>query len=218
MQKLLKYLPLIIILASVFVGFYFYPQLSDPLVSHWDAAGNPNGQMPKFWFMVTIPAMMILMYILFLAIPLIDPLKENIKKFRSYFDLFVNIILLFLLYTFGLTIYWNLGNMFNMSYFIIAPIAILLFFTGILLEKTKRNWFIGIRTPWTMSSDVVWEKTHKHGAIIFKVYAVILLLAMFVIKPEYLLIIFIVSLLIVVIWIFLYSYLEYNKLKIKEKK
>ena len=216
MQKLLKYLPLIIILASVFVGFYFYPQLPDLLVSHWDAAGNPNGQMSKFWFMVTIPVMMILMYILFLAIPLIDPLKENIKKFRSYFDLFVSIILLFLLYTFGLTIYWNLGHAFNMSYFIIAPLAILLFFTGVLLEKTKRNWFIGIRTPWTMSSDVVWEKTHKLGGVLFKVYGILLFLIMFVLKPEYLLIILIISLFIIVIWIVVYSYMEYNKLKRKK--
>jgi len=216
MQKLLKYLPLIIILASVLVGLYFYPQLPDPLVSHWDAAGNPNGEMSKFGLMVTIPCVMILMYVLFLAIPLIDPLKENIKKFRIYFDAFVNLILLFLLYMYGLTIYWNLGNVFNMSYFVIAPIAILMFFTGILLEKTKRNWFIGIRTPWTMSSDVVWEKTHKHGATLFKVYAILILLAMFVLKPEYLLIIFIISLFILCIWIILYSYLEYNKLRKKK--
>jgi len=55
----------------------------------------------------------------------------------------------------------------------------LMFFMGILLEKAERNWFIGIRTPWTLSSDRVWKKTHEAGSWLFKVLGLLLFAGLF---------------------------------------
>ena len=62
-----------------------------------------------------------------------------------------------------------------MTKFIIPAFAVLLFYIGILIKHAKRNWFIGIRTPWTLSSDKVWDKTHALGGKLFQVSAVITL-------------------------------------------
>jgi uncharacterized membrane protein len=57
--------------------------------------------------------------------------------------------------------------------------AALFFFIGVLLGRAKRNYFIGIRTPWTLSNDVVWDRTHQLGARLFKLAAVLILLGIF---------------------------------------
>jgi len=59
---------------------------------------------------------------------------------------------------------------------VLAPgLFVLFYYLGILMQHSRRNWFVGIRTPWTLSSDVVWEKTHKRGGLVFKACAVLVL-------------------------------------------
>ncbi|MCD6528067.1 SdpI family protein [bacterium] len=102
-----------------------------------------------------------------MIIPKIDPLKKNLEKFRNYFERFFILLFLFLFYLYLLTIFWNLGLRFYIGQAMIPALAILFYYCGVLLEKAKRNWFIGIRTPWTLSSDEVWDKTHQLGGRLF---------------------------------------------------
>jgi uncharacterized membrane protein len=75
-----------------------------------------------------------------------------------------------MLYIHGLTLAWSLGYQdFKMSAAMLPFLGILFIFIGYLLRQAKRNFFIGIRTPWTLSSDMVWDKTHQLGSILFMV-------------------------------------------------
>jgi len=170
---------LIVILASFIIGAYFYPKFPDRVASHWNVNGEVNGYMSKFWGLFLMPIISLVMWLLFLLIPKIDPMKHNIEKFRKYFDAFIVLIMLFLFYIYLLTIFWNLGKRFDMGRMIVPAIGILFYFAGILINHAKRNWFIGIRTPWTLSSDNVWDKTHKLGAKLFKIAGIIALLGIF---------------------------------------
>jgi len=147
--------------------------------------------------------------LLFIFIPRLDPLKENIEKFRKYFDWFIVLVALFLFYIFLLTVFWNFGFKFSMTMALAPAFGILFFYSGILIENTKRNWFIGIRTPWTLSSDAVWAKTHQLGGKLFKISGVIALLGIFF--PSYSIFMVISPVLLSVIYAFIYSYLEYKK-------
>jgi len=149
------------------------------------------------------------MLLLFILIPRIDPLKSNIQEFRKYFEGFVVLIMVFLFYLYLLTIFWNSGYTFNMITFLSPAFAILFYYSGILIENAKRNWFIGIRTPWTMSSDKVWDKTHKIGGKLFKIAGVVTLLAIFF--ETYAIYIIVVPLIMVSIYTVVYSYFEYQK-------
>jgi len=126
-----------------------------------------------------MPAISTFLLLLFILIPKIDPLGENIAKFRRYFDTFVLLIIIFLFYLYLLTIFWNLNFRFNLIQLLVPALGILFFYTGILVENAKRNWFIGIRTPWTLSSDQVWKKTHQLGGKLFKAAGVIAFLGVF---------------------------------------
>jgi uncharacterized membrane protein len=215
-QKTSFMIILCLVLISFALGIITYPYMPSVVASHWDAAGNVNGYMGKFWGVFLLPVIVLGMAILFLIIPLIDPMKENFKKFRKYFDGFIILILAFMIYVQIITILWNLGYALNFNITLPIGFAILFYYAGILIENSKRNWFVGIRTPWTLSSDNVWNKTHKLGGKLFKIAAVISLLSIFF--PRYSLWIVLIPIISFSIASVVYSYVVFIKEKKKEKK
>jgi uncharacterized membrane protein len=150
--------------------------------------------------------------LLFAAIPRVDPLRQNIEKFRSQYDFFILGLTAFMFYVFALTIIWNLGLKFSMSTALVPAFALLVFFLGIFLGNVKRNWFVGIRTPWTLADDRVWDKTHKLGSKLFKVGGIVTLFGAFFPIAAFYFIFF--PIVVVSLFLVFYSYLEYKKLRI----
>jgi len=163
----------ILIIAAVLAGLLLWNKLPDQMASHWNANDQVDGYMPKFWGVFMVPLMMLGMSVLFLVIPNIDPLKANIAQFREAFNLFIVLITGFMVYIHILTLRWSLGyTNFGMSKAMLPAMGLLFIFVGYMLRKAKRNFFIGIRTPWTLSSDKVWDETHRLGSILFVVSGV----------------------------------------------
>lgn len=169
----------ILIAIAAIVGLVLWNQLPDPMPSHWNAAGEVDGYMSKFWGIWLMPLMTLGITLLLAAVPAIDPLKANIEKFRGLYNAFIIGFVAYMLYVYGLTLAAALGYQFNMTYMLL-PVAGLLFIgISFLIEKAKRNFFIGIRTPWTLVSDSVWEKTHKLGAQTFRIGGALVIVSAF---------------------------------------
>ncbi len=190
--------------------------MPEKIASHWNAQGQVNGYMSKFWGLFLMPFISAGLLLLFILIPRIDPLKQNIVKFRKYFNRFIVLIFLFLFYLYILTILWNLNIRFNMIQVLVPAFALLFFYSGILIENAKRNWFIGIRTPWTLSNEKVWDKTHRIGGKLFKICAIISLLG--ILFQKYAIWLLLLPVIFVTIYLFTYSYLEYHKTVNKGKR
>ena len=159
---------LVLIGIAIAFSLAVYNRLPDPMASHWGLNDQPNGSMPRVWGAYLVPLLSLGILGLFLLIPSIDPLKANIAKFRAALNAFLVLLVAFLLYVHFLTLLWNLGDHnFNMSLAILPGVGVLFIFVGILLRRVKRNFFIGIRTPWTLSSDHVWDETHRVGSWLF---------------------------------------------------
>ncbi|MCD6550195.1 SdpI family protein [bacterium] len=199
---------LTVILLSFILGVCFYPQMPDKMVSHWNFQGEPDGYMSKFWALFLMPFVSLGLFLLFMVIPRIDPLKANIEKFRKYFESLIILVILFLFYIYLLSIFWNLGLRFDMRRVIAPALGVVFYYCGILIENTKRNWCIGIRTPWTLSSDKVWEKTHKLGGRLFKFAGMVSFLG--IVLPQYTLFFVLVPIILIVICTVVYSYFEYR--------
>lgn len=199
---------LLIVLASFGASAYFYPQMPETVASHWDINGEVNGYMSKFWGLFLMPIISLAIFLFFLAIPKIDPLKSNIEKFRKYFDAFIVVFLLFFLYVHLLTVVWNLGVGFNMAQLMSPAFGVLFYYCGVLMEKAKQNWFIGFRTPWTISSAEVWDKTHRAGGALFKISGIIALGGLILPAVAFYLVIF--PILFFSLYITVYSYWEYK--------
>lgn len=159
---------LTLIAIAVIAGAVLWNQLPDQMPSHWNANDEVDGTMPRFWGVFLMPLITLGMFGLFLVLPAIDPLKANIAQFRETFNIFIVLIVAFMLYIHGLTLAWGLGyQSFKMSAAMLPFMGILFIAIGYLLRQAKRNFFIGIRTPWTLSSDSVWDKTHQLGSVLF---------------------------------------------------
>lgn len=202
---------LVVISISFLTSAYFYPQMPESMASHWNIEGEVDGYTPRAWWLSLMPIMTVGLFSLFVIIPRIDPLKQNIAKFRKYFDVFFVLLMLFLFYLHSLTVLWNLGLRFDIIRALVPAFSALFFYLGILVENAKRNWSVGIRTPWTLSSDKVWDRTHRAGGRLFKITGLIALAGLAF--EDYSFYLIILPVIAVAIYTFAYSYFEYKRLK-----
>src|SRR5512142_3242986 len=171
---------LTLILIAVVFSLAVYNHLPDRMASHWGLNDEVNGTISRFWGAFLMPLMAAGMLALFLLIPLIDPLKANIATFRPTYNAFVAALMVFLFYLHILTVVWNLGVQgFHMSTALLPGLGLIFILAGILMRQAKRNFFIGIRTPWTLSSDRVWAQTHRVGSLLFIACGVIAIFGVF---------------------------------------
>lgn len=212
MQKIIL-ISLIIILLAFGVSGYFYNQAPDKIASHWNTRGEVDSYMSKQNGLFLMPLLSIIFLLLFLILPQIDPLQKNFASFKKYYKLFILILICFLFYLHLITLFWNLDYFrINIIQALSPAFAILFFIIGIILPKTKKNWFIGIRNPWTLSSNLVWDKTHILAGRLFKISGIIILTA--ILLPNYALFFILTPISTCVIYSFIYSYLEFRKLKV----
>jgi uncharacterized membrane protein len=200
----------IAVLAAL-VSYHLSPSLPDQLITNWDAAGEPSGTMPKGLALWLLPGFMALLIGLFAVLPRIDPLRENIAVFRRYYDWFVVIFTGFLFLVHTGILGFNLGYEFPFTHLLLAGVALLFYYTGIVLTKAKRNWFVGIRTPWTLSSDEVWDRTHALGGRLFKLTAIVALVGLAF--GEWAIYFFLVPALLTAVVTLVYSYVLYERIE-----
>jgi uncharacterized membrane protein len=201
---------LVILALSVALAAVFYPRMPAQMADHWNAAGEVNGYMPRLVSLLISPAIIALTWLVFFAIPRIDPLKKNILQFRAIYDWLIVVVLLFILGIGVQVILWNLQVRVSPNQTLPVAFGLLCIFMGQLLGRAKRNYFVGIRTPWTLASDVVWEKTHRLGRWLFTVAGVVSLLGVFF--GRYALPFILVPALASAAVLVLYSYLVYSRL------
>lgn len=208
--KTTSILVIALVAIAVIAGVILWNQLPDQMASHWNVKDQADDYMPKFWGVFLMPIISLGMLALFLVIPNIDPLKANIAEFRNIFNLFILLIVVFMLYVHGLTLAWNMGNQsFKMSAAMLPFLGVLFIFIGYMLRQAKRNFFIGIRTPWTLSSDTVWNKTHQLGSVLFMVSGAFAFIGSFLGGMLAFWLLF-VPLMCSVVFLILYSYILYR--------
>ncbi len=212
--KCIQILVICLIAVSFLVGVYIQPHMPEKMASHWDASGNVDGYSSKFGALFLMPAISIILFLAFMLIPKIDPLKENIEKFRGYFDVFMLLLFGFLFYLYMLTLLWNLGYNFSIIQLLAPAFGLIIYYAGVMMENAKQNWFIGIRTPWTLSSESVWDKTNRLGGRFFKGAGI--LAALGTVFPKYAILLILVPVILAAIYLIFYSYREY-KLEIKSR-
>ena len=171
-MKLIRVAITLVLILTAVMTLVVYPMMPDVVPSHWNAAGDLNGTLPKFWGLILIPVLMCFFCGLLVVLPRVDPLRENYKNFQASYDGFILVFAAFFFFVQLEIILWGLGIRISPNLIMPVMIGILFIYIGYLLEHAEPNWFVGIRTPWTMSSVSVWKKTHLMGAKLFKLAGV----------------------------------------------
>ncbi len=205
-------LALLIIVAQVLISAVTYPFLPPMVPSHFDAAGNVNGYLPKLVNAILIPGISIVLFLVLRFVTQIGPnlgYRNQRRANMQVVNLILVGILLFMLVIQLLTTAYALGAHVDISLVICLAVSVLFMFLGNYLGKLRRNFWAGIRTPWTLASDIVWERTHRLGGWLFVLVGFIGLISSFF--PPLRLIGLFVPLIIVIIVLVVYSYIAYQR-------
>ena len=158
-----RWFGLVIAVVAAAMSVWAYPQLPPTVATHWNLSGAPDGYSSRLVALAIMPLTLIGMTVVFNVLPKVDPRRENYEKFFSSYWLIANAVIVFLLVAHALIIAAGLGFSVKIDRLMPVGIGLLFVFLGNYLTRVEPNWFVGIRTPWTLSSDTVWRKTHRTG-------------------------------------------------------
>lgn len=211
-QKIIIFLLLMMLLASILV----FSRMPDRIATHWGINGQANGYSGKAFGLFFMPLFSFLLYGLLAWLPNLDPKRKNIELFRSSYEGFLILFFLFFFYLHLLTILWNIGFQISFNQAFAPALAVLFYGMGMLIEKAKMNYFIGIRTPWTLSNEEVWDETHKKSGKLFQIVAIVSLFGFFF--PDYYIWILFPLIMLISIYSIVLSYLIYKRVTKKDKQ
>ena len=156
-----------VILATLAAIVMAYPDLPAVVPIHWDAHGQVNGWGPKWALFLLGPGLMSLMVLIFSVLPWLSPKKFEVDSFRATYLYMMLVTIAMLAYIQILIVSGSLGMTVDMSRAIEGGVCLLIALLGNVMGKVRRNFFVGIRTPWTIANERVWNVTHRLAAKTF---------------------------------------------------
>jgi len=208
MRKLLPAIAAVIVALAFSV--WALPQLPDRMATHWGLSGQPDGWSSRAFAAFLLPAVMAAMTIIFAFLPRIDPLRRNYEIHGSTYWTLVNSVVVFEVLIHLAVLGRGLGWPIPMDRVTPAGVGALFVLMGNLMTRMRPNWFMGIRTPWTLSSERVWRKTHRIGGYAFMAGGLLLILIALV-SGTRIVPVLIGVVVVVVLWPVVYSYLEWRR-------
>lgn len=207
-------LPIAAVVISIALSFYFYGRFPESVPTHWNFAGEVDGWSSRSVAAFLFPVIITGIYLLFLAFPYFDPKKDRYEQFRKVYHVFKSILVCFMLAMYIITGLNGIGYELPVGIFVPVMIGMLFIVLGNYMSKIKPNWFMGIRTPWTLSSEEVWNKTHRFGGKVF-IFSGIIMMFMGILPERLALPLFILVVSALSLGTFAYSFIIFKK---EEKK
>lgn len=161
----------ILLLIPFIIGFLVYKDMPDMMPSHFNLEGVPDEYKPKVFVLFGLPGIILGIYIFSYVITNLDPRRKyQGEKAMSAVLLIIPIISIV---TTVLSIFSVQGKKADVNFWLPMIMFIMFIFIGNYLPKTKRNYTVGIKLPWTLDSDYVWDKTHKFGGKVLVIGGII---------------------------------------------
>jgi uncharacterized membrane protein len=141
-----------------------YPRLPSSLATHWNLHNQPNGYSPKWTLFLVGPGLMAFMMLLMYVLPWLSPKNFEVDSFRSTYLQIMLMLVCMMAYLYAVTLWAGLGHAVDVGRAIVGGICLIFALLGNLMGKVRRNFYIGVRTPWSLASERVWNATHRVAA------------------------------------------------------
>jgi uncharacterized membrane protein len=168
---------LALVVVSIVIGTVLYDGLPDPVPTHLDLQGRPNGFTAKPLGVFVAPAVLALLGFVFSVLPRISPRGFRLEPFLVTYQI-VAIAVLALEFADGMmALSFAMGYELDVHRWVDMGTGLIMVVLGNFLGKVTRNFFVGIRTPWTLASSEVWLRTHRVGGVLFVLGGAIILIS-----------------------------------------
>jgi uncharacterized membrane protein len=165
---------LLVIVATMFAGaFVVWPQAPDQIPMHWNLHGEVDGYGGKFEGLLGLPCLALGIYLAMRFLPRIDPGRANYARFGTPYTVIRAGIIGVMAAIYAVVLVWTMGVRIDVALVVPVIVGTLFVVFGGVLGKIRPNWFVGIRTPWTMSSKQSWVRTHRLGGWLFMALGVL---------------------------------------------
>jgi len=155
---------LLLTAALVMATVVAYPHLPATIPTHWNLHNEANGYSPKWMLFVLGPGLMVAMMLLMRALPWLSPKNFEVDSFRTTYLQIMLMLVCMAAYFQVLVLWTGLGHAMNIGRAIVGGVCLMIALLGNLMGKVRRNFYVGIRTPWTIASERVWNATHRFAA------------------------------------------------------
>jgi uncharacterized membrane protein len=141
-----------------------YPHLPERIVTHWNFHNQPNGYSAKWVLFLLGPGAMTAVMLFMKALPWLSPKNFEVDSFRTTY-LQIMLMLVCMFGYFQLVVLWaGIGHTMDVGRAIVGGVCLLFALLGNLMGKVRRNFYVGIRTPWALANERVWNATHRFAA------------------------------------------------------
>lgn len=188
-----------LMIASFLIIFLVYNKLPDKIPTHWNIYGEVDSYGPKLFATLMPIGFMIIMWVFMRVLPKIDPRKDNYLRFEKSYEIIISSIITVFFIIQIITLAAGLGYKIYVDKIISIVIALMFIVLGNYMPKMKSNFFCGIKTPWTLSSELSWKKTHRLGGKLAVVAGFIILISSLFLRGQILFIVFITVILVAAI-------------------
>ena len=214
MTRVYFILCLAVIAATFVISAIAFPNLPARVPIHWNIRGEVDGYGTPTIAAVMMPAIMTALFLLFCALPWLSPKQFELDSFQGVYWFLTFIILAFMTYVHCLVLWATFGHKIDVPRAILAGMLLLFGLMGNVLGKVRRNFWVGVRTPWTLANDRVWNDTHRLAARLFVAVGIAGVPLLFLPVPLELLFIIVMSLVMAAAIIpVTYSAVHYKKLQ-----
>lgn len=211
-DKLVHEWPLWLLMGGLLVAaILVYPHLPAQVPGHWNIHGQVDKYYPRAFGAFFAPLLTIGIYVLMLITPLLDPRQDNYVRFSGAYTTLRWVLVIFFSFIYAVTIMVALGYAVNVALIIKALVALLLLIIGNFMGQFRHNYFVGIKTPWTLNNDAVWQQTHRLGARVW-VAGSLICLALAPVQAAWSAWLYFGTIMVMVIVPTVYSYLIYRRL------
>ena len=206
-----RWYPVGLALVGAAASLAVYRRLPETMAVHWDIDGNPNGWMPRAFGAFFGPVFILVLWQIMRVLPRIDPREPNYARFGDAYDTIVAAVLLLLLATHGIVLAVALGYQVAVSRLVPALVGVLFVVIGNVMPRMRPNWWFGVRTPWTLSSDRVWARTHRLAGFSMTAAGLVMIASAFVLPARLGLPVLIAATVAATIGPAVYSYLTWKR-------
>ncbi|WP_452221894.1 SdpI family protein [Lacinutrix salivirga] len=214
MKSLFKKDVLLLIIVAIPFAYlaYLWNDLPETVPIHWNEKGEIDGYGSKITLWLIPILLPLLVFILFSIIPKIDP-KGQIKKMGNKYGLVKFLLTTFMSVLAIFIIYSSKSQSLTNPKIILLFIGFLYLILGNYMKTFKPNYFVGVRTPWTLENETVWKATHKMAGKLWLIGGLSIIILSMVLSTESIFTVFIVITIIIAVIPIVYSYLKFKKLK-----
>lgn len=204
--------PLWLLIAGMFIATaVLYSRLPEQIPTHWSISGEANAYTAKPWGAYMAPVVATGIYIMLLLMPHIDPRRANYFRFPGAYRAFRFILVLFFAGLHAISLSTALAAPLPMQRVSLCGMGLLFMLLGNNMGKIRPNYFIGIRTPWTLASDTVWQSTHRLAGRLWVGGGLVAVLAAFLLPTPANAIIGIGAIGVGSVWSVVHSYLAWRR-------